>query len=389
MNETKLFNAFEAVYGRDAALGKRCFFAPGRVCLLGEHLDYNNAVVLPASIALGISAVYRPTLNHVLCISSLQQEKEMIIDLESPIVYQQGNEWGNYVLGVYRSFAEKGWKLSGAEILFHSDLPVGAGLSSSAALTVLTAFILNTVLKADYTKKKLAEICRKVENDFIGVNCGLMDPLAIALGKKDYLISLDCATEDFEYIPLDLAAHSCALVVFNTNKSRELAASAFNERVEECQNALEQISNKKGELLQWRDIGQDALNLLEDPTLKKRGRHLLTEIQRVSEAEELLKKGELKAFGQLMTQSHRSLKDDFEVSCPELDFFVESAIKEAGCMGAKMTGAGFGGCAIALIAQKQVPQFMQHIEKAYYVQTGLQGKAFVTTIDEGVRELCE
>ena len=385
MQFNKLEKALNSLYGRHQGIKTTQLFASGRICLLGEHIDYNGGEVITAAIDQGIRVIYRPTYNKILCLSSLQQEKELIINLEELIKFDASKDWGNYVLGIYKSFADKGEKLRGAEIVFDCDIPIGSGLSSSAALLVLNGVLLNHVHETGLSKFDIAKLCQQVENNFIGLQSGLMDPAAIALGKKNELLCLDCRDGNYNHLPIDMPNHT--FLIFDTAKSRRLSDSAYNDRAEACKKALSEINNKKGKEESWRDLKLEDIRLLEDIVLQKRARHVISEMNRVENAKGLLKNHDLKGFGKLMSESHQSLKEDYEVSCTELDCFVDWANNNDKCLGAKMTGAGFGGCAIAIVDKASASDLIPEIESIYFEETGLKGKAFLSNAGNGVQEL--
>jgi galactokinase len=315
----------------------------------------------------------------------LQQEKELIINLDEVITYNKSRAWGNYVLGVFKALSERDKKLRGAEMVFDSNLPIGSGLSSSSALLTLTVFVLNKVHESGLSRKEMAMVCKEIENDFIGLQSGLMDPVAIALAKQGKLLSFDCASRKHEH--LDISMSDYAFLIFDTGKTRQLSDSAYNDRAEACEKALEAINQKKGEQQEWRSLDLGDIQFLSDEILQKRARHVISEMKRVGQAKVFLENNDIKGFGKLMFASHQSLKEDYEVSCDELDLFVDWANGHEKCLGAKMTGAGFGGCAVAIVEKQTAPDLILQIESKYQEETGLKGKAFVTEAGEGVYQL--
>lgn len=360
-----------------------CFFAPGRVNLIGEYTDINGGYVFPAALSLGIYGAIRSRSDSLIQLKSTNTSSQVTVDLNQPIVYKEDDGWGNYPKGIIKYLQDDGYPLKGWDILYSGNLPDGAGLSSSAAILVLTAFMICSVLgEKEIDRSYLARFCQKVENNFIQVNCGIMDQFSIANGKKDQAILLDCQTLSYQYIPFILKEHS--LVIMNTSKKRELTESKYNERRSECDKALEIIRKHR-----WIDnLCQATLDevekFLDDDIIRRRARHAVSENIRVLMAIKLLKEGNILGFGRLLMESHRSLQEDFEVSGPELDCIVESALQFPGCIGARMTGAGFGGCAIALVVSNQLSQFTDYVKKRYREITGLTPEFYVAGIADGV-----
>ncbi len=361
------------------------YFAPGRINLIGEHIDYNGGQVLPVAISLGIRALVRTNEHGFIRMASMQEKGGLIFDTQNPNFEKSAVQWANYPLGVIKELYEQGIRLHGADILIDSNLPVGSGLSSSAALEVLTAFIALSKSKQAINRTKLSLLCQKAENEFIGVQCGIMDQFAIANGKSKHAILLNCDDLRYEHIPFDTKQYS--LLILNTKKGRTLADSKYNERCEECAAALDLIQQKHEVQHLCQAELKALLQLKQHAVFYQRARHAITEQQRVKEASKQLQKGNIKGFGYLMTDSHNSLKADYEVSGFELDTFVDLALQHKACIGARMTGAGFGGCAIALVETKKVNHFKTVVEEQYYQQTGLHGEVYVAEISDGVKQL--
>lgn len=382
-----LRRTFLEVYGK-AEKSIYSFFSPGRVNLIGEHIDYNGGYVLPVAINLGIYGVMSLRDDKIIRLKSMDFSNEVIIDLEKEIKYEAKDGWGNYAKGVMKFLKEDGYSLKGCNILIKGNLPNGAGLSSSAALEVLMAYmLLYSVLQSENINKKyIALLGQRVENKFIGVNSGIMDQFVVANSKKDHALLLDTQNLSYENIPCYLNGYT--LIVMNTNKRRELASSEYNKRRKECENALETINkaknNKVNNLCQ---CTLDDLKYLKDEIEIKRARHVITENQRVIKAVELLKKDDIKGFAKLLIQSHDSLKYDYEVTGLELDTIVEESLKTEGCVGARMTGAGFGGCAIAIVEKNKVESFIQNVSAAYFNKTNIKASFYTTSIESGVRIL--
>lgn len=364
------------------------YFAPGRVNLIGEHIDYNGGLVMPVALNLGIRAEFHSREDGLIKLRSSSHSKTISFFLdELPETYKSENDWGNYPIGIILALQKQGLSFKGFELYFESNLPEGAGLSSSAAIEVLTAYMLLKQAGVEINLTQLALLCRHTENTFIGVNCGIMDQFAVANGKKDCAILLDCKTLQFEYLPFVLDDYS--LIIIDSRKPRSLIKSAYNERKAESEAILELLI-KSGALnadQQLAEASMSQLDLIVDPLLKQRGKHIITENIRVKLAASALRMGDLITFGRLMNASHQSLKEDYEVTGPELDLIAETAQQTKGCAGARMTGGGFGGCAIALVKTAEVPVFCELIEKKYMPTTGLMCRFFIATAGDGVTPL--
>jgi galactokinase len=366
----------------------RSFVAPGRVNLIGEHIDYNGGLVMPAALSMGITAVCRPRADHTAHFSSLSGAADVDIDLDRPIMAVRERGWGNYPAGVLHELITAGYDLPGADVLFSSTLPQGAGLSSSAALEVLTAYMFVTLAGiAQLSLKTIAVLCQRTENTFIGVNCGIMDQFAAALGKADNAIVLDCATLDHRYVPINFDA--CRLVIMDTGAPHNLTVSKYNERRSECDRA----SSLLGTALPTAGLAharlEDAEAMITDPLLLRRARHVITEQQRVEQSVVLLAAGDTAGFGRVLTASHASLRNDYEVTGPHLDAIVDAANSLADCLGARMTGAGFGGCAIALVREPAIGEFTARVESAYKAAMGLEPHFYPAHVADGVHETTE
>lgn len=361
------------------------FFAPGRVNLIGEHLDYNGGLVLPAAITLGITASYTPRTDNKIVLRSATHPFSKEIFIEDEIEFSPANHWTNYPLGVIAQLKKEGQNLSGCEILFESTLPEGSGLSSSAAVEVLTAYAILSQTQNQINLPWLASFCKQVENEFIGVQCGIMDQYAVALGKKDNAILLDCQQLKHKYVPFELGDYR--LVIMNTQKPRSLIHSKYNERKAECDEALKQIQTVHPETENLATADIVWLNVLSNETLQKRARHVITEQLRVKESVKVMQMNDLSTFGRLMNASHASLKNDYEVTGIELDTLAETAQQVKGCLGARMTGAGFGGCAIAIVHQSAMEQFKNTVTEKYNAVTGLSCTFYETVAADGVKKI--
>lgn len=364
----------------------RKYFCPGRVCLIGEHLDYNGGFVMPAAVSLGIYATVTNRNNNKIVCSSSQFSDTVEIDLDKSIVYEQRAGWGNYVKGVVKYLAHSGLKIPALEITFSADLPSGAGLSSSAAIEVLMAYILqNEAGIENIDRIKTAMLCKDVENDFVGVKCGIMDQFSVATGKKEQAVILNCETLEHEFIPVSTGEY--CFIIINSNKRRELAGSKFNERKKECDEALSAIKEHKDVKSLGEVSRDDILQYVKDENPRKRALHVFEENMRVRQAGEALKKGDITEFGSLMNASHQSLKHQYEVTCKELDTIAENAINIDGCIGARMTGAGFGGCAIALVKRSAMENFKSKLDQLYSAEIGYQLTFYEFEVSDGVRQI--
>lgn len=378
----RLSDAFLQEYG-PGSQPVQVFFAPGRVNLIGEHIDYNGGHVFPAALTLGIYGAVRRRADSRIVLKSMNAAPVVTVDVTKSIENKPEDGWANYPKGVIKSLLATGHSPAGCDILFAGNLPDGTGLSSSAALLVLTAFMLRTVSGEEVIDRvELAKFCQQVENEFIGVNCGIMDQFAVALGKKDCAILLDCQTLQYNYIPFALKEHT--LVIMNTNKKRELAESKYNERRSECEQALACIQKYKDIASLCQATLADVKAYVTDPVLNRRAWHVASEMSRVQAAVDLLAQGDISAFAGLMTQSHMSLKNDYEVTGCELDAIVNSALKAPGCIGARMTGAGFGGCAIALVETAYLDSFHKAVAERYQAETGRTAAFYLAGIADGV-----
>lgn len=362
------------------------YFSPGRINLIGEHTDYNGGYVFPASITYGTYGVARRREDERVLVYSTNFEKLGVIEFTvKELNYDKSDNWANYVKGVLLTLKEAGHKIdSGFELLVEGTIPNGAGLSSSASLELLVGVVLEDLFKLDVTRLELVKMGKTVENDFIGVNSGIMDQFAIGFGQKDKAILLDTNTLEYEMVPVVL--NDYAIVIMNTNKRRELADSKYNERRAECEEALACLQTKLeikalGELSKAEfDVNQ---NLIGDDILIKRAKHAVYENERTKKAKEALTANDLEEFGKLLNASHASLRDDYEVTGLELDTLVAAAQKQEGVLGARMTGAGFGGCAIALVKESEIHAFKNKVYDEYLKVVGYAPVFYVAHIGSG------
>lgn len=365
----------------------RTFFAPGRVNLIGEHIDYNGGSVFPAALTYGIWLVARKRKDRRLRLRSLNFDTQADCDIET-LRYDPKDDWANYPKGVVHEMRATGAELYGADLLYYGNIPNGSGLSSSAAIELVTAYAMKELNGLDMDRVTLVKLSQKAENTFVGVNCGIMDQFAVGMGKQNCGIFLDCRTLDFEYVPLELGDRK--IVITHTNKRRGLADSKYNERRSECEQGLADVRSVKGELGdlcelhpdEWPDVEPH----LSSDTIRRRVRHVVEENHRVREAKNVLQEGDIEAFGRLMIASHESLRDLYEVTGRELDALFDAAKSVPGCVGTRMTGAGFGGCTVSIVEAASVASFQKQVEEKYREKTGLTPSFYVCDIGAGVRE---
>jgi len=366
----------------------RGYFSPGRVNLIGEHTDYNGGFVFPCALSFGIYCLVRTTDRKTVRFASENMSfvaEVSVEELNKPI----GKEWVNYPIGVFAQFLKKGLAFDkGADLLFYGDVPTGAGLSSSAALEVATAVLINEEYGFGIDRVELALMGQKAEHEFALVNCGIMDQFVSAMGKKDHAVFLNCDTLSYDLVPVKL--NGVKIVISNTNSPHKLDSGKYNERVAECQAAVKAIQpfqsiNALGEI-SWADFLKVEAKI-EDSTVRQRARHVVSEIQRTTDAVTALKAGDLEKFGVLMNGSHDSLRDDYEVTGLELDTMVEEGRKIAGVIGTRMTGGGFGGCTVSLVKDEAVETFITQVGANYEKRTGLKPLFYVAEIGDGGKKL--
>lgn len=361
------------------------FFAPGRVNLIGEHIDYNGGLVFPCAISQGTYAFVSKRDDRLFNAYSMNFESLGIVSFSlDDLSYNPDHEWCNYVKGVLKTLQEQSRELPyGLNLVVLGTLPNGSGLSSSASLEVLMCKVFSDLYELNLDPVQMALIGKDVENHYIGVNSGIMDQFAIALGQKDKALLLDCSLQKYDYIPLELDGYK--LIIMNTNKRRELADSKYNERFAECQEALA-ILKKHYTIEHLCDLSSSELSNIEsylnNATLYKRVQHVITENERVLKAHKVLFDKDLITFGELLTASHHSLKEDYVVTGKALDTLVEAAL-EYGAIGARMTGAGFGGCAISLVSEENVDCFIEQVGKHYEEVMGYAASFYVATANDG------
>jgi galactokinase len=367
---------FQARFGYAPA---HIVWTPGRVNLIGEHTDYNDGFVFPAAIDRGVYLAIAPRGDRQVHVHALNFDAQKIFSLDA-ITRDDADLWSNYLQGVAVMLQERGYALRGMDAVLWGNLPVGASLSSSAAVEVAMAFAFKTLSELDLPLEQIPALCQRAENVFVGVNCGIMDQFAVTLGKRDHALFLDCRSLDYQLAPLP---ENIRIVVCDTRKPRTLAASAYNQRRAECEQGARFFGVKA-----LRDVSVDLFRARENElpaVIRQRVRHVVTENQRVLDMLNALERGDMVSVGALMAASHASLRDDYEVSVRELDVMVELAQAHADCIGARMTGAGFGGAAIALVRDNAVDEFSQRVAEGYQHATGIAPTILVTRAQDGVR----
>ena len=382
--EQKIRTKFEELFGNEGEI--KTYFAPGRVNLIGEHTDYNGGHVFPCALTMGTYAVARKREDNKLRLYSMNFEKLGILESTiDELEYKKEENWINYPKSMIWVMKEEGFNIdTGFDILYNGTIPNGAGLSSSASIEVLTGFVLKDMFNLDVDMTKLALLGQKAENKYIGVNCGIMDQFIIANGKKDCATFLDTSNLNFEYAPVKL--EDAKIVIMNTNKKRGLGDSKYNERRAECEKALEELQTKLdikslGELTE--EEFENNKDLIKDENRQKRAKHAVYENQRTIKAVNALKDNKIDLLGELMVASHNSLRDDYEVTGIELDTLVAESLKQEGVIGARMTGAGFGGCAVSIVKSDKVEDFIKNVGKAYKEKIGYDADFYAVEIGNG------
>lgn len=383
MKETVL-KKFEELYGD--ANGAGFYFAPGRVNMIGEHTDYNGGHVFPCALTIGTYAAVRKRADRKLRFYSMNFDNMGVVESSlDDLTPSDAAGWTNYPKGVMWAFAKRGMKMDcGLDIVLNGNIPNGSGLSSSASLEVLTGFYLRDLYGFDVTNVDLALIGQYSENNFNGMNCGIMDQFASAMGKKDNAIFLDTADLSYQYAPLVL--DGAKIIVTNSNVKHSLVNSAYNERRSECEKALEELKTVV-DIKGLGDLSEEQFEAnkgaIKDEVRKKRAKHAVYENQRTIRAVDALKNNNLKEFGELMNASHVSLRDDYEVSCEEIDVLVEEAWKVDGVIGSRITGGGFGGCTVSIVKDEAVAAFQEKVGAAYQERVGKAADFYVVEIGDG------
>ena len=383
----RFIQKFQELYGKGG--GIRAYFAPGRVNLIGEHTDYNGGHVFPCALTLGTYGIVRDREDRKLRFYSMNFESLGIIETSlDDLVPDEAANWTNYPKGVMWAFEKRGYKLAhGMDILIYGNIPSGSGLSSSASLEVLTGLMLkDTFGFENLTMVEVALIGQDAENNFNGCNCGIMDQFASAMGKKDHAIFLDTNTLNYEYAPVILK--DAKIVITNSKVKHSLVYSAYNDRRNECETALKELQaelpiHSLGELTQEEfELHKEAI---KDPVRQRRAKHAVYENQRTIRAVEALRENDVELFGRLMNESHQSLKEDYQVSCREIDILADMAQAMPGVLGSRITGGGFGGCTVSIVRNDAVDGFISQIGKTYQEKVGHEAEFYVVDIGDGAK----
>jgi galactokinase len=380
----KVKTKFEELFGNEGEIKE--YFAPGRVNLIGEHTDYNGGHVFPCALTMGTYAVARKRNDNKLRLYSMNFEKLGVLESTiDDLRYNPKEDWINYPKSMIWAMKDEGFNIDkGFDIVYYGTIPNSSGLSSSASIEVLTGFVLKDMFNLDVDMTKIALLGQKAENKYIGVNCGIMDQFIIANGKKNCAIFLDTANLEYEYAPVKL--ENAKIVIMNTNKKRGLGDSKYNERRAECEEALKELQQKLnikslGELTE--EEFEANKDLIKSETRQKRAKHAVYENQRTIKAVKALKENKIDLLGKLMIASHNSLRDDYEVTGKELDTLVEESLNQEGVIGARMTGAGFGGCAVSIVKSDKVDDFIKNVGKEYKEKIGYEANFYAVEIGNG------
>ena len=385
--------AYAKIFGTTSAPAP--FFSPGRVNLIGEHTDHEGGYVFPCAIDFGIYALAQARPGNTLRLYSMNFDGEYSAPFE--IAYDDVKEkltgsrsWVNYPLGIVSTLKKHGYNFSsGIDILYSGNLPDGAGLSSSAALEVLTVKIFSELLGLDIDGVKAALYSQEAENNFVGMRCGIMDQFAVSMGKKDHAVLLNCSTLKYSYAPLELG--TCKIIIINSNVPHSLVGSEYNLRRQQCEEALEDIRKVRGDISCLCDLSFDEFDqytyTIKSPVNLKRARHAVGENTRAVIAAHALEAGDLQEFGRLMNASHVSLRDDYQVTVPELDILASLAWEMPGVIGSRMTGGGFGGCTVSIVESDAVEDFIGKIGAEYTKRTGRKASFYATQTSDGAGRL--
>ncbi len=393
MNISELKKKFIEIYqGTEEEI--RVFSSPGRVNLIGEHTDYNGGYVFPAALTLNSTVIARSRDDRMMKLMATDLGVRVEGSLDRLDEYKT-LKWGNYQLGVANELQKAGYKLTGCDLLYHDTVPLGAGLSSSAAIEVATAIALvslgNTALGLNKSLDmvQMAVISQKAENHYVGVNCGIMDQFASAMGKANHAIFLNCRDLSYQHVPLNLKGYK--IVIANTNKKRGLADSKYNERRSQCEQAYDILRKFIPEASCLGEISMEGFNKfkheIKDEVARNRAEHVIAEDDRVLKSVEALEKDDIALFGKYMIASHNSLRDLYEVTGVELDALVEEALKIEGVAGSRMTGAGFGGCTVSIVREESVDMFIDEVGREYAYRIGLIPSFYISEVGDGGREI--
>lgn len=389
----ELIDSFLTYFGGESK-GIRAFFSPGRVNLIGEHTDYNGGFVFPAALTMGTTVLARPRPDRQINLIATDLKQMVNANLDELHKYKN-LKWGSYQLGVADELQKAGYVLCGCDLLFDDKVPLGSGLSSSAAIELATAVTLVSLgdasqgIKREINLVEMAKISQVAEHNYIGVKCGIMDQFASAMGKKGMAIFLDCRDLTWEMVPIKMEGYK--LIIANTNKKRSLGEGKYNERRSECERGLACLNKVFPDARYLREISVDDFNkyknLIADETVRRRVEHIVTENDRVIKSVNVLKNNDLKTFGKLMNASHDSLRDLYEVTGVELDTLVTEARKIDGVLGSRMTGAGFGGCTVSLVKEDMADEFIQRVGEAYKQRIGYPASFYISETGDGSREI--
>lgn len=401
MKSDDLYERFRKLYGSSSE-DVHIFYAPGRVNLIGEHTDYNGGYVFPCALNFGTAAAVRKRNDKTLKFASTNFELRVTVD--DDLSYKKEHGWANYPKGIVKYFRQMGFDIGGFEVLYCGEIPNGAGLSSSASIELVTAVMIKGLYGCSIDMIDMVKLSQNVENNFVGVNCGIMDQFSIGMGKEGHAVLLNCSTLDYKYVPLKLNGYR--IVISNTNRRRGLADSKYNERRSECERAVacinRGIQNKysDGQGAKYRaerdirylaeldaEVFESYSHFIEEENILKRARHVVYENTRVLQAVKKLDSGDLYGFGLLMNDSHISLRDLYEVTGFELDTLVEEAWKLDGVLGSRMTGAGFGGCTVSIVIEDAVDEFKAKVGENYNKKTGLSADFYTAIAGDGAKEL--
>ena len=390
MMKKKLFDMFAELFGDSE--GARFYFSPGRVNLIGEHTDYNGRHVFPCALTLGTYGAARKREDNKIHLYSMNLDSFGVVEASlDDLTNKKEYNWANYPLGVVWAFKEKGHTItSGFDMVIWGNIPNGSGLSSSASLEVLTGVILTDLFEIkDLSMTDLALIGQYSENNFNGCNCGIMDQFAVAMGKKDHAIFLDTSDLSYEYAPCIL--DGAKIVITNSKVKHSLVDSAYNDRRNECAAALKALQSEL-DIQALGDLTPEEFeahkSLIKDEIQLQRAKHAVYENQRTIDAVTALKAGDIERFGKLMNQSHISLRDDYDVSCEEIDILVDLAWKIPGVLGSRITGGGFGGCTVSIVKDESVDTFIETIGKTYLEKVGHEAEFYTVDIGDGASRLC-
>ncbi|MCD8509171.1 MAG: galactokinase [Bacillus sp. (in: Bacteria)] len=391
MTKDELINLFNKVYGSsEGNRGLHFFFAPGRVNLIGEHTDYNGGLVFPCALTVGTYVVISPRADRKIRMYSDNFPNIGVVELSvGSLEYNEDHNWANYPKGVIETMKKHGYIGEyGFDAVFYGDIPNGAGLSSSASIELVTAIMWDWLNDFQADRVQLVKYAQEAENQYIGVNCGIMDQFAIGMGKEENAVLLDCHSLEYHYAPVKL--NGVKLVIANTNKRRGLADSKYNERRSECEQALRDLQAVTTIDNLCELSNNEFLKLkthISDPVVARRAKHAVTENVRTKEAAQKLKNQDVAGFGKLMNESHVSLRDDYEVTGEHLDALVNAAWEEEEVLGSRMTGAGFGGCTVSLIREENMEETLKRIGEKYEAATGLKADFYVVGIGDGAKKL--